>query len=416
MADLGGQFGDAARLIARRWWLVIGLAALAAGLAIAYQAAIASTVGSAEARIGFGIDPEFYDILPNQRRIETYVASEEFATALSAVTGEVEVDVVLPNGIQAFADVRVRHAESDAAALDIADEAARLVVQRMDDYYASGSRDDSDERSALLSKLEELAAEELDLRADEARLRDIQSRTVLVRFEDEGAFGEYEAAATERSSVLQRITAVVIRQGDIERELLDLDRISQPRRFEVLTAAAATSRASSERPLPVIAAVAGAALGLLLALGGDRSNLPIRAATGLERLNLGADTLVAEDSLRPVALLIDRRLDSGQRVAFIGFGIDPAAALSRVHSVLGLLGTASVVVDPDAHSAPTEVGLVNGGSGDSGVAEVTRSAHGAVLLVGRGTRRPSKLQPAVSELNALGVELLAVVLVDTATV
>lgn len=410
MSELIGRLGDGLGLLLRRWWFVLGFGLLAAGLAFLLVQTVASAEGEASSRVGFGPNPEYFDILPNIDRITAYVESDTFRSDLSAGSS-VSVEAKPPNGILAFIDLEVRGADSNAEAVDVANDAAGLVADHMNSEFGSV---DAAARASLEAELAQIGDELPELQAERDRLAEVQAEAVVIRFDDEAAFERYADAEAERNELRTRIDGLVRQRSEAELDLAGLNRRSAPA-FEVLREAV-VDEGNEDRPVWPLAGLVGLALGALAVLARDRDLLPIRESADLSTLRTPDDALFIDGSVRSVALLLRRKASVGERILIAGFGVPTSAIAERVEGLLTTLEVPAEVVLPDdplAHAGV--VALIDGGQVGSSLAEEAVSADGAVLVVGSGRVQPDDLDGPLAELSALGVELHAILVTDPVT-
>ena len=413
MAELAGRLVDGVKLLARRWWFIIGCGLLAAALGLLWSSTVAADDGEATARVGFGPDPEFFDILPNIDRITSYVESDEFRTDLDAGSPAdgVTVDPAPPNGILAFLDLDVSGASSDADAVEVANEAARLVAAHMNSRFGAAG---ADIRASLDTQLADIGAELPELQAESDRLAAIQAETVNTRFEDEAAFARFAEAESARTQIRTRIDSLLRQRAEAEIDLAELDRARPDGEFEVLREASLAD-ATSDRPVWPIAGAVGLALGALVVLARDRDRLPVRETADLAGLRIGEETLLIDGSVRSVALMLRRKTQAGERVLIAGFGVPTTAIVDRIAGLLKTLEAPAEVAEvDDATTTDDVVVLLDGGEVGSSLAEEAVRADAAVLLVGGGRVQSDELDGPIAELSALGVDLHAVLVVDRA--
>ncbi len=372
---------------------------------------MAADDGEATARVGFGPDPEFFDILPNIDRINAYVAGEEFQVALADSTGSDGLEVVPnpPNGILAFLDLDVSGAATDAEAVDAANAAAGLVADHMNSLFAASG---AAARETLEAQLAFVDAELLALEDERGRLIDVQAARVVTRFEDEVAFQQYGDAGIALDRIRVEIDTLLRQRSEAELDLAGLDRTPPDGGFEVLREATLDD-GSADRPVWPIAAVVGAILGALVVLARDRDLLPIRESADLEPLRIGEETLLVDGSVRSVALMLRRKASVGDRILLAGVGMATSDTATRIERLLTTLETPAEVVTPDsAMPLGDVVTLIDGGQVTARVAEEALQADGAVLLVGSGRAQTSDLEGLIAEFSALGVDLHAVLITD----
>lgn len=415
MAELAGRFFDGVKLLLRRWWFIIGCGLLAAGLGLLWSATIAADDGEATARVGFGPDPEFFDILPNIDRITAYVESDDFRTELEASSPAdgVAVEPMPPNGILAFLDLEASGAATDAEAVEVANQAATLVAAFMNSLFGETEADARATLGAQLSEIEEALPE---LQAENDRLAAVQAETVVTRFEDEAAFERFADAEAARNEIRVEIDTLLRQRAEADIDLAELDRIRPDGDFEVLREASLDD-VESDRPVWPIAGAVGLVLGALVVLARDRHLLPVRESADLDSLRISADTLLIDGSVRSAALMLRRKAQPGDRVLVAGFGVPSAAVVERMAGILQTLEAPATVVtvDDEADPASDEIALIDGGEVGSSVAEEAARADSAVLLVGGGKVQADELDGPVAELAALGVDLHAVLIVDAAS-
>ncbi len=413
MGELTKRCIDALVLLGRRWWIVLGCALICAGLGWLWTETIAGDGGSASSRVGFGRDPEYFDIVPNIDRIEQYIASAEFASAFAAASDVPGLDIAVdpPNGILAFVDINVSGAASDDEAAAAANAAGALVVEHMNGLFdGDGEQDRLFIEAEILALNDELPA----LEAESARLLEIEAANSELRFEDEAAFSRYGEANDARNRVKADIDRVVRQRTDAEVDLADLIRNASSANFEVLRPADGTTE-GADRPVWPLAAAAGLGIGALMVLARDRNMLPIRESADLDSIDFGHDALLVDGSVKSVALLLRRRVSVRERVVIAGFGLDTQALTERLSALLTTLELPNGVVPFDEEIEGEYVGLTSGGDiADGTLAEVALRADYAVLAIGRGAVREDELSGPVAELHALGVNVLTVLVVDRA--
>ncbi len=409
MSELVGRFGDGLALLLRRWWFVLGCGLLAAGLGYLWSETVAADDGEATSRVGFGPDPEYFDILPNIDRITAYVESDEFRSALGS--DDITVEAKPPNGILAFLDLEASGASTDAEAVAAANEAAVLVASHMNSIFGVAEQET---RDALNAQLAEVDANLPGLEAERDRLAAIQAETIVLRLEDEAAFARYVAAQDERDTLRIQIEGLVRQRSEAQLDLAGLDRRRPDGAFEVLREAT-LDNVTDDRPVWPLAGAVGLALGALVVVARDRDLLPIRESADLAELRLGDDVLLIDGSVRSVALLLRRKAALGERVLIAGLGVPTTAIANRIEGLLTTLETPTeVIAGGDSKRRNDVVSLIDGGEVGTSVAEEAVHADGAVLLVGSGRVQPEDLEGPLAELSALGVDVHAVLVTDPA--
>jgi O-antigen ligase len=422
-----GSFGELFRSLRRLGWLIVAGSVL--GVAATTLFASGAHNVSATARIGLTSEVQWPFLNAARQRVAGLADSVKPADVLGGEVGAgtVVVDVSLPND-ETFIEVRatatdvdtaIRAADAYAAmlvALDSAVPLANTQIQTSLDHvkeqitFLESRVKAADEASIAL--LEEQANADVQLALQRNR-RSAQAALAAAKLNLSIADAAVQTAAADRERLVRRLTSL-----QAERDRLDLEIQSEPRRPEVELIGSAGAQEIPGSPLGIrqlLGGLIGAVVLGLLAWVLDRSFGIIRTPAALR----SATELPVVDARRErgagrLAIWMDR-LSEAQTIGFIG---DQARLQEFLEQLQALLLDPATIARPAQAVRQVESGLhdmrllvalgepSDGHGFDRGVGICDE----IVLVVPAGEKRPAELQQLIRDVTALGSKVSLVVL------